>query len=88
MLSDLPIIELDSIDSTNNYAMQLIDANKAQQGMTIVAQSQSAGKGQRGRLWIDEPGQSLLMSITANKRSIRIQRICSGGCGPCSATIK
>ena len=43
--------------------MQLIDANKAQQGMTIVAQSQSAGKGQRGRLWIDEPGQSLLMSI-------------------------
>ncbi len=43
--------------------MQLIDANKAQQGMTIVAQSQSAGKGQRGRVWVDEPGQSLLMSI-------------------------
>ncbi len=43
--------------------MQLIDANKAQQGMTIVAQSQVSGKGQRGKTWIDAPGQSLLMSI-------------------------
>ncbi len=43
--------------------MQLIDANKAQQGMTIVAQSQFAGKGQRGKVWLDAPGQSLLMSV-------------------------
>lgn len=61
--SHLPIIELDSIDSTNNYAMQLIDANKAQHGLTIVTQSQSEGKGQRGKTWLDAPGQSLLMSI-------------------------
>ena len=63
LLSDFPIIELDRIDSTNNYAMQLIDANKAQHGLTIVAQSQLMGKGQRGKIWVDEPGQSLLMSI-------------------------
>ena len=62
-LLDSPIIELDSIDSTNNYAMQLIDANKAQQGMTIVAKTQYAGKGQRGKTWIAEPGDSLLMSV-------------------------
>ncbi len=43
--------------------MQLIDANKAQQGLTIVAQSQAAGKGQRGKVWTDTPSQSLLMSI-------------------------
>jgi len=61
--SHFPIIELDTIDSTNNYAMQLIDANKAQQGLTIVAQNQVAGKGQRGKSWLDSPGQSLLMSI-------------------------
>ena len=59
----MPIIELDSVDSTNNYAMQLIDADKAQQGMTIVTRSQTNGKGQRGKTWIDKPGQSLLMSI-------------------------
>lgn len=63
LLSEFPIIELDCVDSTNNYAMQLIDANKAQHGLTIVAQNQLKGKGQRGKIWVDEPGQSLLMSI-------------------------
>lgn len=60
---DSSIIELDSIDSTNNYAMQLIDADKAQPGLTIVAQNQTGGKGQRGKTWVGIPGQSLLMSI-------------------------
>ena len=45
--------------------MQLIDADKAQPGMTIVAQSQTGGKGQRGKTWVDNPGQSLLMSVIA-----------------------
>ena len=62
-LSQATIIELDFTDSTNNYAMSLIDGNKAQHGMVIVAESQTNGKGQRGRTWIDEPGQSLLMSM-------------------------
>lgn len=58
-----PIIELDSIDSTNNYAMQLIDADTAQPGLTITALQQTHGKGQRGKTWVDSPGSSLLMSI-------------------------
>ena len=60
---DLALIELECIDSTNNYAMQLINDDKAQAGLTIVAKSQGNGRGQRGRVWVDEPGQSLLMSI-------------------------
>jgi len=55
-LSEAPIIELDSIDSTNNYAMQLIDADTAQPGLTITALQQTHGKGQRGRTWNDTPG--------------------------------
>jgi BirA family biotin operon repressor/biotin-[acetyl-CoA-carboxylase] ligase len=62
-LIDAPIIELDTIDSTNNYAMQLVDADTAQPGLTIITQQQLQGKGQRGRQWLDIPGQSLLMSI-------------------------
>lgn len=58
-----PIIKLDTIDSTNNYAMQLIDADTAQHGMTIVSDEQTQGKGQRGKKWQDEPGQSVLMSL-------------------------
>jgi BirA family biotin operon repressor/biotin-[acetyl-CoA-carboxylase] ligase len=67
-VSEFPVIELDFIDSTNNYAMQLIDANKAQPGLTIVAKRQGAGKGQRGKAWLDEPGSSLLMSIIVTPR--------------------
>ena len=67
-MSESLIIELDSIDSTNNYAMQLIDADKAQHGLTIVAQSQTAGKGQRGKSWMDKPGESLLMSMIVAPR--------------------
>lgn len=60
---DAPIIELDTIDSTNNYAMRLIDADTALSGMTIIARSQEQGKGQHGKHWFDEPGSCLLMSI-------------------------
>lgn len=60
---EAPIIELDSIDSTNNYAMRLIDADTAQPGLTVTAMEQTAGKGQRGRHWAGSRGQSLLMSL-------------------------
>lgn len=43
--------------------MQLIDANTAQPGLTIVADEQTSGKGQRGRKWADTPHESVLASI-------------------------
>ncbi len=60
---EAPIVELDTIDSTNNYAMRLIDADTAQPGLTVTALEQTAGKGQRGRHWAGVRGQSLLMSL-------------------------
>lgn len=62
-LLNAPVIELDTIDSTNNYAMRLIDADTAQPGLTIVTDTQTGGKGQRGKTWVDAYGQSLLMSV-------------------------
>lgn len=61
--TDLKLIELEFTDSTNNYAMQLINDDKAHPGTTVVARSQGGGKGQRGRKWADTPGESLLMSV-------------------------
>lgn len=58
-----PILHFYSLDSTNNRAAQMIDADTAQAGLTIIAQEQSSGKGQRGNIWSDEAGKSLLMSI-------------------------
>lgn len=43
--------------------MQLIDADKAQPGMTVLTKAQTKGKGQRGKTWADQPGESLLMSL-------------------------
>ncbi len=58
-----PLIELQSVDSTNNYARDLIHAGLAQHGMVIFAHEQTAGKAQRGRVWISEKGNSIALSI-------------------------
>jgi len=60
---DNQLIELESVDSTNNYAMGRIHEGLASDGMVYLAQHQWAGKGQRGKTWISEPGQNLMMSL-------------------------
>ncbi len=65
-----PFIELQSVDSTNNYARQLIHAASlpdrqffAKHGMVVFAHEQTGGRGQRGKIWTSEPGQNIAMSI-------------------------
>jgi BirA family biotin operon repressor/biotin-[acetyl-CoA-carboxylase] ligase len=60
---DNQLIELDSVDSTNNYAMARIHEGLASDGLVCLARHQWAGKGQRGKTWLDEPGQNLIMSL-------------------------
>lgn len=60
---DARVERFDRLGSTNNYAIQLIDADKAEHGLTILAGSQDEGKGQRGKRWQDTPGECLLMSL-------------------------
>jgi BirA family biotin operon repressor/biotin-[acetyl-CoA-carboxylase] ligase len=59
----IPFIELQSIDSTNNYALAQIHANLAQPGTCYFAHEQTAGKGRRGRAWASEKGSNILLSI-------------------------
>lgn len=66
--TDWVLIKLDNTDSTNNYAMQLVNDDKAHHGLTITARSQHSGKGQRGRKWTDAPDKCLLMSIVITPR--------------------
>jgi len=54
---------LDSVDSTNNYAMAKVHAGMATHGMAWFALHQKAGKGQRGKEWISEPGENIILSI-------------------------
>lgn len=52
----------DSLDSTNRYALD--EARRgAPEGLVVVADFQTAGRGRRGRGWVAPPGASLLVSV-------------------------
>lgn len=62
---------LDSVDSTNNYAMARVREGMAKHGMAFVAKEQTAGKGQRGKSWQMQPGQSIAMSVVLKTDKLR-----------------
>ncbi len=68
----LPFIELQSIDSTNNYARQQIHAGLAQHGMAIFAHEQLAGKGQMGKVWATEKSANIVLSILVKPQPLQI----------------
>lgn len=49
--------------STNEELMSLIKKGDPQEGQLIVTDFQTAGKGQRGNIWLSERGKNLLFSI-------------------------
>ena len=59
----MPFIELQSVDSTNNYAFARIHAGMAQHGEVIFAREQWAGKGQMGKAWQAENDANIMISI-------------------------
>ena len=69
---DNQLIELESVDSTNNYAMARIHEGLALDGMVYLARHQWAGKGQRGKTWIGEPGQNLMMSLVIKPSPLKL----------------
>jgi BirA family transcriptional regulator, biotin operon repressor / biotin---[acetyl-CoA-carboxylase] ligase len=58
-----PFIELQSVESTNNYALAQIHANLAQPGTCYFAHEQTAGKGQRGKSWATEKDANIIMTV-------------------------
>jgi len=52
---------LDSVDSTNNYAMARINEGLAEHGMAWFAREQTSGKGQRGKKWQSEPDNNIIL---------------------------
>jgi BirA family biotin operon repressor/biotin-[acetyl-CoA-carboxylase] ligase len=56
------VLVFDCLDSTNTQAAQLAD-DPANDGIAILADEQTAGRGQHGRTWLAPPGQSVLLSV-------------------------
>jgi len=56
-------IKLESVNSSNNYALKLLKNTKLHEGTIIWAIEQKKGKGQRGKYWESEKGKNLTFSI-------------------------
>lgn len=54
------------LDSTNLEALRLAELG-APAGTVVLADTQSAGRGRRGRSWSDVRGRSLLMTVLLNR---------------------
>jgi BirA family transcriptional regulator, biotin operon repressor / biotin---[acetyl-CoA-carboxylase] ligase len=61
------VVRLGRVESTQSVAFALA-AEGAADGTVVVADSQAAGRGRRGHVWLDEPGASLLVSIVLRPR--------------------
>ena len=67
------IIKLSSIDSTNNYAIQLLRQSVINDGDVVISDDQKTGKGQRGNIWVSEPKKNLTFSIVFKPKFLQAQ---------------
>jgi BirA family biotin operon repressor/biotin-[acetyl-CoA-carboxylase] ligase len=56
------VLVYDRLDSTNNAAAELA-GDPSSAGIAILAQEQTAGRGQHGRTWLAAPSSSVLLSL-------------------------
>lgn len=49
--------------STNAFALQISQQQRAEEGTLVITDHQTAGKGQRGNTWEAEPGKNLTFSL-------------------------
>jgi BirA family transcriptional regulator, biotin operon repressor / biotin---[acetyl-CoA-carboxylase] ligase len=69
-----PFTELSSVNSTNIYAMDKVQANLAAHGAAFFAWEQTAGKGQMGKKWLAKKGQNCLLSIVIDPSFLSINQ--------------
>ena len=65
---------LDSVDSTNNYAMARVHAGLANHGDAYFALQQTGGKGQRGKTWHTGNGQNIALSIVLSPKPLLVSQ--------------
>jgi len=68
------LIILDEVDSTNNYAAKLLNEGHLAHGTVILAEKQTAGRGQRGNAWSSNAGNQLACSIYAETAFLSADR--------------
>jgi BirA family transcriptional regulator, biotin operon repressor / biotin---[acetyl-CoA-carboxylase] ligase len=61
-VSGFRVVHLDEVDSTNRELMERARAGEPE-GLVLVADRQTAGRGRQGRSWLSSPGDGLLFSV-------------------------
>ena len=56
-------IKLDSVDSTNNYALSMKETLFFKEGLVVASKYQTCGNGQRGKFWESSVGENVLISV-------------------------
>ena len=69
-----PFIELQQVDSTNNYATALAHAGMALAGTVVFAHEQTKGKGQRNKTWKSGKSANILMSTIIQPRPLPLSQ--------------
>ena len=70
----MQLIKLNAIDSTNRYLNDLAEDIPLEDFAAVIAQSQTAGRGQRSAKWYSESGKNLIISILKKNLTSKIQR--------------
>lgn len=73
-MNDAPFIELQRVDSTNNYATALAHAGMARHGLAVFAHEQTRGKGQRNKTWLTGKGENIALSTVMEPRGLTLSQ--------------
>lgn len=65
---------LQSIDSTNNYAMAKVHAGMAKHGDSYFSMMQTNGKGQRGKQWMGGNDENIAISIVIEPAVLKLSQ--------------
>ena len=67
------LIILENVDSTNNYAMAMVQKGEAVSSSGVFAREQTAGKGRRGKAWKSKSGENIILTVTEQMQWLPLQ---------------
>lgn len=68
------IIRIKSITSTNTHLKELLLRQKLENGTVVIADSQTAGRGQAGNNWESEPDKNLTFSVILRPSELTVDK--------------
>lgn len=67
------LIKLNATDSTNTFLSELAKNNSIGSPTVVIAENQTASRGQRNGTWYFEPSKSMAMSVYVEPRQLLVQ---------------